>query len=234
MPTEHEVQRLEKVYRTYRGSQSVKAKWDAENPGNRAILQERNRGMEGLLAAQGLLPLLGRKVLEVGCGSGDTLAGLLRLGAHPDSLCGVDLLPERVDEAKQRHPELRFQCTNAEQLDFTDAHFDLVLLFTVISSILDEAMAHNVAREVNRVLAPGGAVLWYDLRYDNPANPNVRGMTSGRIRQLFPRLEIHLSRITAIPPLVRRMGRLAPLFYPVLAAIPPAQTHYLGLLIKPG
>ena len=169
----------------------------------------------------------------MGCGSGKVLASLLALGAQPENLCGVDLLPDRIAEAQQRYPALQFQCANAEHLDFPDDHFDLVLLFTVFSSILDGQMARNVAHEVSRVLRPSGAVLWYDFRYNNPRNPNVRGITLARIHHLFPELEMHLRTITLLPPLARRLGRLTPMLYPLLAAIPPLRTHYLGLLVKP-
>ena len=67
MSNESEIQRLERVYRTYRESPSKQAQWDPENPGNRAILRERNEEMEGLLRTQGLLPLSGQIALEVGC-----------------------------------------------------------------------------------------------------------------------------------------------------------------------
>jgi SAM-dependent methyltransferase len=233
MPSQHEVERLAQVYRTYRESQAIQEQWDESSPGNRAILQERQRGIAGILGIHGFLPLADRRVLDVGCGSGKVLASLLELGAWPENLYGVDLLPERIAEARQRYPDLNFQCTNAEHLEFPDASFDLVLIFTVFSSILDEQMARNVAYEVIRVLQPGGAVLWYDFRYDNPRNPNVRGMTKQRIETLFPDFDIRLHAIILFPLLARCLGRLTPVLYPVLAAIPPLRTHYLGLLLKP-
>jgi hypothetical protein len=103
---------------------------------------------------------------------------------------------------------------------------DMVLLFTVFSSILDHRMAENVATEVRRVLKPGGAVLWYDFRYDNPSNPHTRGMTKRHIRRLFPGFTLNLRTITSLPPLARRLGRATSWLYPVLAAGPFLRTHY--------
>jgi ubiquinone/menaquinone biosynthesis C-methylase UbiE len=118
-------------------------------------------------------------------------------------------------------------------LKFPDTSFDLVLLFTVFSSILDGQMAHNVACEVTRILQPGGAVLWYDFRYNNPRNPNVRGMTRHHIKILFPGFQMHLRTITLFPLVARRLHCLTPVLYPMLATILPLRTHYLGLLVKP-
>jgi len=234
MPTSEEVNRLAHVYRGYRESRAIQAQWDESNPGNRAILLERQSAIRDLLGTHGHLPLTRRKILDVGCGTGRVLASLVELGAQPNDLHGIDVLSDRIAEAQHWHPDLHFQCANAEKLDFRDAAYDLVLLFTVLSSILDEQMARNVASEVNRVLRSGGAVLWYDFRYDNPWNPNVRGVTIHHIKDLFPGFKMHGRTITVLPLVARRLGQLTRAVYPVLAAIPPLRTHYLGLLVKPG
>lgn len=229
---DEEIQRIIKVYQTYE-DEVVQKRWSLDNPGNKAILIERQRAMQEILKTYGFWPLNGFRILDVGCGRGDVLASLQQWGAKPKNLYGVDLLQDRIEEAKRRYPDLNFLCANAEHLEFPDGSFDLVLLFTVFSSILDDAVAQNIAREVARVLRPNGAVLWYDFRYNNPWNPNVRGMTKRHIHQFFPGFEVHLRTITLLPPLARRLGRLTPVLYPFLAAIPVLRTHYLALLVKP-
>jgi ubiquinone/menaquinone biosynthesis C-methylase UbiE len=232
MPNKTEVERLTDVYRSYRESQAIQAQWDEQNPGNQAILKERRDTVRRVLDSHGFLPLDGRKALEVGCGSGKVLASLLEFGAKTEDLYGVDLLPDRIDDGRKRYPGIHFWCANAEQMDFPDGTFDLIILSTVFSSILDGVMARNVAAEVYRLLKPGGAVLWYDFRYNNPRNANVRGMTKSHIKTLFPELTMYLHTITLLPPLARLLGRLTPVVYPALCTIPILRTHYLGLLIK--
>ena len=229
----NEAERLRAVYHGYRKSQTVQARWSGANPGNRAIVRERTRALAHVLHGAGLLPLAQRRILDVGCGSGQVLASLTQWGAVPDRLYGLDLLSDRIRAARQQFPDIRFCRANAERLGFPDSAFDLVLLFTVFTSILDDRMARSVAREVERVLKPGGAVVWYDFRYDNPRNPNVRGMTKAAIRSLFADLELKLQMVTLLPPLARRLGRATPVLYPLLGRIPLLRTHYLGLLIKP-
>jgi ubiquinone/menaquinone biosynthesis C-methylase UbiE len=145
----------------------------------------------------------------------------------------VDLLPDRIEEARERYPDLRFIPANAEALDFPDASFDLVLFFTVFSSILDAGMRARVAREAGRVLRPGGAVLWYDFRVDSPSNPNVRGIRRDAVLDLFPGYDASLRSVTLLPPLARRLGALTRALYPALAALPFLRTHWAGVLVKP-
>lgn len=232
MQTEREIERLKEVYKDYQSDPVKQAQWSNENPGNRVMLRERQDALQQLLNVRHFLPLNDKRILEIGCGSGNVLAGLSIWGAEPQNLYGVDLLPERIELARRAYPDLHFHCMNAEGLDFPSGMFDLVLLFTVFSSILDETMRNHIANETGRILKKGGAIIWYDFRYDNPANPHVRGVTKNEIQSLFPEYSCFLRTISFLPPLTRRLGNLAPAVYPLLSLIKPLHTHYLGVLIK--
>jgi ubiquinone/menaquinone biosynthesis C-methylase UbiE len=229
------VSETDRIARAYREIEATAgSRWDLRNHGNRLVLAERRRLATKLIEEAGWLPLSKRRVLEVGCGAGSELAWMLELGATPSNLVGVDLLLDRVAAARRTYPQLEFHVGNAEHLEFPDRRFDLVMAFTVFTSILDEAMARNVASEIQRVLRPGGGLLWYDFRYNSPANRHVRGVGSHRVRDLFPELKGDLHTVTVLPPLVRRLGPLTAPAYPVLASVPPLRSHLMGLLRKAG
>lgn len=226
-----EVDRIASAYRNR--DQRAALRWDAANAGNRLIVAERKQMTRELLERQGWLPLGERRVLDVGCGGGSELAWFHELGASDSRLAGIDLLPERIELARRTFPGIDFRAGNAEHLPFPDASFDLVLAYTMFSSILDTAMAANVASEVTRVLRPGGGLLWYDFRYDSPTNRNVRGIRAETVRRLFPDLSGELLSLTLLPPVARRLGFLASAAYRPLALIRPLRSHLLGLLLKP-
>jgi len=227
-----EVERLGRVYKAYREDSRVLERWNPRNKGNQIAVTDRRAILHSLLAANGFFPLSGRRILDVGCGSGRELAHFLEWGAQADNLFGIDLQADLIKEASASFAGICFRQGNAEQLEFADDSFDLVLLFTVFTSILDETMASHVAAEIRRVLKPSGAVVWYDFRYDNPRNVNVRGVGRKRIRGLFPGFSLRLSTTTLIPPLSRRLGRTTSVLYRVLTMIPFFRTHYVGLLLK--
>ena len=170
-------------------------------------------------------------ILDVGCGNGTVLQQLTLLGANPAHLYGIDLLEEHIRQAQAMAPNIRFRACNAETLPFEDESWDLVLMFMVLSSILDEGVQQQVASEALRVLKTGGAVLWYDF-WINPTNPNTVGMTPARIRRLFPGCTYRLKRTTLAPPIARRLARISwPLCW-LLESCPFLCTHYMGLIYK--
>ena len=230
MQTQTESERIRQVYASYRERGLHHGKWSEQNRGNRAILRERQTMAASMLAEAGCLPLQNQEVLEVGCGSGKVLRSLVEMGAAPARCHGVDLLPDRIDAARLVLPQSEFRVANAEALPYDDNLFDLVVVFTVFSSILNDQVAQSVAREIERVLRVGGAVLWYDFRFNNPANRNVRGMGRRSISRLFPNFEFRLQSLTLLPPLARRFGPLTSVLYPALARLPFLRTHWLGLL----
>jgi len=228
------VTETERIARAYKEMEArAGARWSLANPGNRKILSERRRVIRHLFRRRGWLPLGDRRVLEVGSGTGWELAQMVELGARAEHLVGVELLPDRVANARRAYPTIEFHQANAEKLDFSDSTFDVVMAITIFSSILDQRMARNVASEIDRVLKPGGGLLWYDVRYDSVSNPNVKAVPGERIRELFPGLKGKVQTVTLLPPLARRLGSTTPFAYPLLAALPPLRSHLVGLLRKP-
>jgi ubiquinone/menaquinone biosynthesis C-methylase UbiE len=229
---EQEIARIEQVYQGYRDAGLGATRWSEHNAGNREIVAERRRVVGELLRAHGYASLGGRRVLDVGCGGGDVLADFQAFGAAAQNLYGVELLAQRAQAAQARHPELQIAQANAAHLAFGDETFDLVVFFTVFSSVLRAELRREMAAEALRVLRPQGAVVWYDLRIPNPRNPNIEPLGRGEIGALFPHLTPHLRTATVLPPLARRLGKSTAIMYPSLGVFPWLRTHYIGLLIK--
>ncbi len=62
---------------------------------------------------------------------------------------------------------------------------DLVFQFVMFSSILNEPTKAQIAREMVRVLKPGGFVVWYDFFRDNPWSRDVRGVRKKKFCSCF-------------------------------------------------
>jgi hypothetical protein len=82
-----------------------------------------------------------------------------------------------------------------------------------------------------RVLAPGGAIAWYDFFVDNPRNAAVRGIGRSELVSLFPGFDLRLRRVTLAPPLARRLAPRAPLVALLAEELHVLNTHYAALLL---
>jgi SAM-dependent methyltransferase len=200
-------------------------------------LQERQRAMLRGFAARGWPDLADLRLTEVGCGAGGNLLELLRLGARPEHLLGLELLPERHAAARHALPAATpvwlGDATQAPAHLVAPASQDVVLQSTVFSSLLDDAFQQRLADAMWSWLKPGGVVLWYDFTIDNPRNPDVRGIPLARVRQLFPQGRVDSTRVTLAPPLARAVCRLHPGLYRAFNALPLLRTHVLAWIAKP-
>ncbi|MGA7731697.1 MAG: methyltransferase domain-containing protein [Chloroflexia bacterium] len=196
------------------------------NLGYLFTIQQRQRAVLDMLRRHGFDSLSGKRILEVGCGKGQVLHELLGEGACPETLHGTDLILSRVQEAHHLLPNVGFTCADAQRLPYRSDAFDVVLQFTVFSSVLDPGVKKNLAGEMLRVLRKGGMVVWYDF-WLNPFNKQTSGIRPAEVRALFPGCRFDFRRITLAPPLSRRLAPRAWLLCYILESLRLFNTHYL-------
>src|SRR3954470_7364320 len=113
--TDDEAQRVKEAY-ARRAELGLDSRYEYWDPANLFIYQSRERAVLALLREAELLPLTGRRVLDVGCGDGAVLREMLRYGASAENLSGVDLLPKRVERARELTPGARIEVGDARAL----------------------------------------------------------------------------------------------------------------------
>jgi SAM-dependent methyltransferase len=202
------------------------------NPSALFLSQQRERALIKTLKRIGIDTLSNKRILDVGCGSGGVLREFVLYGASPENLYGIDLLPDRVESARKISPDIDLRCGNAEELPYEKELFDIVLLFTVLTSVFDPKMKKDIATEGLRVLKPDGVIIYYDYIYNNPDNPDVRGVGKKEILSLFPDCTFDFTLTTLAPPITRAVAPYSWLLCHLLEKIPLLRTHYLVTIKK--
>jgi SAM-dependent methyltransferase len=229
----NESERIKAVY-TERKKSGKDSIYTFLRPSELFIFQQREREILKSLAEVNIDSenIKNKNILDVGCGYGTLLRDFIKYGANPENLHGIDLLPEHVEGAKKLAPNIFFSRGNAETLPYKNDFFDILLCFTVFSSILETKMALNIAQEILRILKKGGLLIWYDFFISHPLNPDTRGIGKKEIIRLFPDCNVTLHKITLAPPLTRK---LIPHFWGLgyfLESLKILNTHYLGIITK--
>lgn len=124
----------------------------------------------------------GDRILDVGCGTGETTRHLL---PRAETVQGVDLSPEQLTTAVEKDAldGAGFVAADALSLPYRDASFDAVVS---VGSIMYWEDPPAVLRELRRVTRPGGEVLvmGFNRRGASPLTP-VRNVQEAVNSALF-------------------------------------------------
>jgi len=166
--------------------------WDKRAGPTWVELQERLDVLLEPLSSAGLQAAdvqSGERVLDVGCGCGDTSIALQGLGAE---VLGVDVSGPMLEQARTRDPSIQYRQADAASTDF-DGDFDLVFSRFGVMFFSDPVAAfrnlHSALKSTGRLLficwQPPGANPWMSAAgraiapflpaSDGPVNPRAPG-----------------------------------------------------------
>lgn len=182
------------------------------------------------------LPVSTSRVLDVGCGSGANLFQVLMLGFRPQNVTGIDIIPERIEEAKAAYPQADWVVGNAGEMAFPDAHFDLVFEFTMFATIPDDALSAQIARQMIRVCKPGAYLMLVDWRTHKPNDVNYLALTRSRLNGLFEigrKTElVGIYNGALIPPVGRTLSTYFPSLYFLVSSFFPFLVGQVVYLLR--
>ena len=165
----------------------------------------------------------GRRVLDYGCGHGMAAVVLARRGGR---VTAFDLSPGYLAEARRRAgangADIHFLQADGERLPFADGSFDRIWG----NAVLHHLDLSTAARELRRVLAPGGLAVFCEPWGENPLlvlarrrlpypgkrrTPDedpLRSCHLAILRETFPRMEVEGYQLLSMARRVLRPGRI--------------------------
>ena len=115
------------------------------------------------------------KVLDIGCGNGETAAYLTK----EYNLCvtGIDKSREAISGAKEKYPGIEFLEGDGQSLDFESLSFDCILMECTLSLMQNPIEAIH---EAFCVLKMGGYLIIHDLYIPNPTIEDFEALEQTR------------------------------------------------------
>jgi len=115
---------------------------------------------------------------------GGSLLQFLGFGFTQSSLYGIDIIPERIQEGKERFPNVNFTCGDASQMNYYSDYFDMVMESTMFIQLTDDNFSQRIADEMLRVTKPSGYIMLIDWRYSY-GHSEYKSLSRRRINKLF-------------------------------------------------
>jgi SAM-dependent methyltransferase len=144
--------------------------------------------------AEYVKPVLGEKVLDIGCGPADILSHLPAI-----EYLGFDLNPDYIEAARKRFAKRgRFFCGDVglAAIDKEAGTFDLAMATGVLHH-LDDDRAARLFELAHRALKPGGRLITFDGCYV-PGQPRLARFVVSRDRGEFVRGREDYARLAAV------------------------------------
>ncbi|SHJ96972.1 Methyltransferase domain-containing protein [Clostridium cavendishii DSM 21758] len=100
-------------------------------------------------------------ILDVGCGYGRTLNELYFKGFK--NLFGIDFSSKMIARGKEQFPWLNLNVKEDKKIAYADNSFDSIILFAVLTCIVDDEEQVLLMDEIKRVLKPNGILYINDF-----------------------------------------------------------------------
>ncbi|HKR62397.1 MAG TPA: bifunctional demethylmenaquinone methyltransferase/2-methoxy-6-polyprenyl-1,4-benzoquinol methylase UbiE [Thermoanaerobaculia bacterium] len=122
----------------------------------------------------------GDRVLDCATGTGDLAIAFRNAGAH---VTGTDFVPEMLEHARVKAPDIAFEVADVTRLPYADATFDIASISFGIRNVNDPRKG---IAELARVVKPGGRVIV--LEFGQPQSRAFGALYDFYRRRVLPRL----------------------------------------------
>jgi len=219
-----ETDEIKRRYEDRKSSTRVLSAQQNKTYGN-FILEEREKVYKNVLKNK-FDDFSNLKILEIGAGAGGNLDFFQKLGIPWNNIYANELLEDRLQKLMEDFRQINIIPGDALEIDDTNK-YDIIFQSTVFTSILDKEFKSKLAQKMRILLKDDGMILWYDFIYNNPSNPDVKGVSVKEIYKLFPSArQIDIKKVTLAPPIGRRVGK----FYTIFNSLKFLRSHVVAAI----
>lgn len=202
----NEIKRIRQVYSGYDNSSEYSklySPFGKYSYHSESLLKE----LYHLFIKYNFLTLKNKKILEIGCGTGNNFTNYLKFGVQDKDIYGLDLIIERLLTPKKIYKNVKLINNDSQFIPFKSKSFDIIFQFVVFSSILDDNVCKNIASEMLRVLKDDGMIIWYDAHGGKMMSEHTRSFSENQIKKYFPNCKYEFKRIIPKTQLSLRLSK---------------------------
>ena len=112
------------------------------------------------------------KIVDYGCGYGRTLNQLYKAGYH--NLTGFDFSEAMIQRGKNEFPHLKLKIIEENHTKCDSDSVDMVILFALLTCVVEDKAQQKMMREIHRILKPGGRVYINDFLLNDDERNRLR------------------------------------------------------------
>lgn len=189
----------------------------------KGVVSEREKVYSRVLSSMSI-QLNEASFLEVGAGHGFNVHFFLEKGILESNCRLIEPDEARFRELSSQFPSA--QCDHSEfKASMLNSTYDVILISLVLSSVLDDKKLNEIVAGSFEKLNPGGVMIIYDFKFNNPKNKKVRGVSVMQLKKLLKgRAQIQSSAVSLAPPVGRRIGKAYSIFN---AIMPFLRSHFI-------
>ncbi|HEX7808940.1 MAG TPA: bifunctional demethylmenaquinone methyltransferase/2-methoxy-6-polyprenyl-1,4-benzoquinol methylase UbiE [Thermoanaerobaculia bacterium] len=125
----------------------------------------------------------GDRILDCATGTGDLAIAFRKIVGPSGEVIGTDFVPEMLERARVKAPDITFDVADVTRLPFADATFDVSSISFGIRNVNDPRKG---VAELARVVKPGGRVMI--LEFGQPRSRAFRMLYDTYRRRVLPRV----------------------------------------------
>lgn len=200
------------------------------NPFDYTLLLFKETALNSFLSKNYQKTLSTAKIMVIGFGDGSAVYSLIKYGAKPRNIYGIEIVKDYYEDLKFNIPDANLRMVDNFIMPYPNGLFDIVIQTEFLSMIKNDNARLKMASEMFRLIKKSGKIFSYDIK--KSSDPNIVSIDSQQLKKLFPEASSLTSTpITLTSSIIKNFEKY-PLLCQTFAKLSFLTSHYQTIIQK--